>query len=79
MPVKQTKENIQNIRLCILSLRAIPGRPCVDVFRLNSLIIEREFSDELIVKMFVREMSADFIKYSNSMVVQYLFRVNKTK
>ena len=40
-PVKQTNEMVQNTRLCTLSLRAIPGRPCVDVFKLNSWMIER--------------------------------------
>ena len=30
----------QNIRLCLLSLRAIPGMPWVEVFKLKSQIME---------------------------------------
>ena len=41
MPVNINNETVQNIRLCNVSLRAIPGIPWVEVLRLNSRIIER--------------------------------------
>lgn len=40
-PVKATKETAQKARLCLLLLRAMPGRAWVEVLRANSRMIER--------------------------------------